>query len=85
MSCCGKGREAFTSIRHNAPSAPASAQRRGSAQPAVIFEYTGNDSLSVTGTVTGIRYEFRGYGARARVDLRDRPQLARQPGLRMVM
>ncbi|HEV7242173.1 MAG TPA: hypothetical protein VGQ36_23280 [Thermoanaerobaculia bacterium] len=57
---------------------------RAAAQPAVIFEYTGSESAAVVGKVTGTRYEFRGYGARLRVDLRDRSQLLREPGLRMV-
>jgi hypothetical protein len=82
MSCCGKGREAL-SIRHNAAPAAMSA-RRATTQPAVMFEYTGAESVSVVGSVTGIRYEFRGYGAQLRVDLRDRSQLLREPGLRMV-
>jgi hypothetical protein len=84
MSCCGKGREAMRSIHHHAAPAAPNAHRRSAVQPAVVFEYTGADSVSVVGAITGIRYEFRGYGARLRVDLRDRPQLARQPGLRMV-
>ena len=83
MSCCGKGREAMTSIRHNAGLAPMNT-RRNAGQPAVMFEYTGSESVAVVGHVTGIRYEFRGYGARLRVDLRDRSQLLREPGLRMV-
>lgn len=83
MSCCGKGREALSTFRHNAPSAPF-ARRSVSVQPAVMFEYTGTESLSVSGTITGIQYEFRGYGARLRVDLRDRAQLLRQPGLRLL-
>ena len=83
MSCCGKGREAMSSIRHNAALAPMNT-RRSAAQPAVMFEYTGSESVAVVGHVTGIRYEFRGYGARLRVDLRDRSQLLRTPGLRMV-
>ncbi len=83
MSCCGKGREAMSSIRHNAaPAAPN--VHRSAAQPAIVFEYTGAQSISVVGRVTGIRYEFRAHGARLRVDLRDRSQLLRQPGLRML-
>jgi hypothetical protein len=82
MSCCGKGREAMTSIRHTAASAMPG--RTVAAQPAVMFEYTGSESVSVVGSTTGIRYEFRGYGARLRVDLRDRAQLLRQPGLRLL-
>lgn len=83
MSCCGKGREAMSSIRHTAAPAP-NAHRRSAAQPAVVFEFTGAESVSVVGRITGIRYEFRGRGARLRVDLRDRSQLLRQPGLRML-
>lgn len=83
MSCCGKGREAVSSIRHNAAPAP-NVQRRSAAQPAVVFESTGRESISVVGRVTGIRYEFHAPGARVRVDLRDRSQLLRQPGLRLL-
>jgi len=82
MSCCGKGREAL-SIRHTAAPAPINT-RRASSQPTVVFEYTGSESVAVVGNVTGIRYEFRGYGTRLRVDLRDRSQLLRTPGLRIV-
>lgn len=84
MSCCGKGREAMSSIRHTAAPAAPSVHRRSAAQPAVVFESTGRQSISVVGRVTGIRYEFHAPGTRVRVDLRDRSQLLRQPGLRML-
>lgn len=84
MSCCGKGREADRSVRHNAAVAPLNV-RRTPPPPGVTFEYTGSESVAVVGSVTGNRYEFRGYGARMRVDLRDRSQLLRTPGLRMVL
>lgn len=84
MSCCGKGREAMASVRHTAAPAAPNVHRRSAAQPAVLFEYTGAKSVSIVGRVTGIRYEFHAPGARLRVDLRDRSQLLRQPGLRML-
>ena len=83
MSCCGKGREALR-MQHNAGIGPARPAAAGGAQPAVIFEYTAQGSVSVVGEVTGVRYDFPSPGARARVDLRDRAQLLRTPGLRLL-
>jgi hypothetical protein len=71
-------------MRHTAAPAPMN-PRRVPPPPGVTFEYTGSESVSVVGSVTGSRYEFRGYGARMRVDLRDRSQLLRTPGLRLVL
>jgi hypothetical protein len=40
--------------------------------------------MTVIGPVTGVRYQFAGHGAQARVDLRDRSHLLGIPRLRQV-
>lgn len=51
---------------------------------AVQFEYFGKTALTAIGPISGKRYRFDRPGAVVPVDPRDRPGLARVPGLRLV-
>lgn len=42
----------------------------------VMFEYTGQTALTVTGPYSGMRYRFNAPGSRLRVDFRDVPALS---------
>ena len=48
------------------------------------YEYVGRTALTVDGPVSRRRYRFDRAGARAEVDVRDAPALARIPVLRRV-
>lgn len=74
MSCCGKGRQAVSSL-------PVSAG--GGARDGATFEYVGRGALTVIGGGTGRRYDFAGGGAQVRVDPRDRASLMQVPRLRL--
>jgi hypothetical protein len=50
----------------------------------VQFEYFGKTALTAIGPISGKRYRFDRPGAVVPVDPRDRPGLARVPGLRLV-
>ena len=74
MSCCGKGRQAVSSL----PGSTGYVSR-----DSATFEYVGRGALSVIGGATGRRYEFTGSGAQVRVDPRDRPSLMQVSRLRL--
>jgi hypothetical protein len=81
MSCCGKGRAAY------------SQSNIGSAQPyesqyrittPIEFEYSGQGELTVTGPLSGIVYHFSPSVRRVSVHGSDAPSLLSVPGLRPV-
>jgi hypothetical protein len=73
MSCCGKARSRVA------------ATLGGTVRPkALLFEYVGRTSLTITGTATRTSYRFPRPGARVVVDARDQPSLAAIPLLRIV-
>lgn len=76
MACCGRlgGRVPASSDPH--ASRPV--------LPPVVFEYRGEQSLTLFGRVTGVRYHFPGPGARVRVDGRDARAVAVMRGLEVV-
>ncbi len=84
MPCCGKKRSS-ASLIGTATMASAVPVPAGTALRPLQFEYLGGSVLTMTGQGTGLQYRFVGYGARASVDPRDRPSLARVPQLREVM
>ena len=64
MSCCGKARmQATTSTTPSRIASDSSSPR---------FEYTGEQPLTISSPVSGLRYHFAMRGAVVRVDPRDR-------------
>jgi hypothetical protein len=61
MSCCG-GSDRDVTI----------GQSKSAPKPK-LFEYSGDNPMTLFGRVTGIRYHFGGRGARSYVDARDAP------------
>ena len=81
MSCCGKGRAAYTQANS------------GSTQPhgghyqlstPIEFEYSGQGELTVTGPLSGVVYRFTPNARRVSVHGSDAPSLLSVPGLRPV-
>jgi hypothetical protein len=73
MSCCGKARSRVA------------ATLRGNVEPkALLFEYVGRTSLTITGAATRTSYRFPRPGTRVVVDARDQASLAAVPVLRIV-
>jgi len=83
MSCCGSKRE---SLKQSFAS-----QVQGQAEQLstklwndVLFEYTGDNSFTVKGSVTGNRYSFNKTGERQLVDYRDASGMRAEPLLKKV-
>jgi len=55
-----------------------------SAVSVIMFEYLGDEPVSIRGAVSGRLYRFARRGDRREVDARDRPGLAGMPQLRWV-
>ena len=81
MSCCGKGRTAYSQANIGATSAPENQYRI--ATP-VEFEYSGQGELTVTGPLSGVVYRFTPSVRRVRVHGADAPSLLSVPGIRPV-
>lgn len=81
MSCCGKGRTAFSHSNLGGTS-PLESQYQVSTP--VEFEYSGQGELTVTGPLTGMVYRFTPSVRRVRVHGADAPSLLSVPGLRPV-
>jgi len=78
MSCCGKGRSAYSQT-----SASAQPQESQSWIPAPVeFEYSGYGELTVTGPLSGVVYRFTPGVRRVSVHGSDAPSLLSVPGLR---
>jgi hypothetical protein len=86
MSCCGKKRSQFrTATPGVAPSGPVYVGNPHAPAQKATFTYVGSGAgMTVIGPATGIRYVFRGAGARVEVDPRDHPMLANLQLLRQV-
>ena len=84
MSCCGKARQAFRTTPQVSPRPmdPRAWPRPVSLGEAVSFEYTGDSTLTVIGSITRRAYRFNGPGAVLQVDVRDVPGMRAVPGLR---
>ena len=83
MSCCGNKRTEYVGnlSSNNYSNTSASPQKMWDD---VYFEYTGQTGLSVTGSITGIRYRFAGNGDVQLVDYRDANGMRAVPVLRKV-
>jgi hypothetical protein len=69
-----------TSLASHSEPAPS----RRALQFTIIFEYTGQTSLTVVGPVSGWQYRFAYPGAQLAIDPRDRPGLSHVPQLRQL-
>lgn len=69
MGCCSYERFLYATM-----------QKRNS----VVFEYTGNTALSVTGKITGTHYRFSAPGERQNIDGRDAAGMMGIPVLQKV-
>jgi|GEM_PF-3220758 len=81
MSCCDKGRTAYS--QSNIGSTPPPENQYRITTP-VEFEYSGNGELTVTGPLSGVIYRFTPTVRRVRVHGSDAPSLLAVPGLRPV-
>ncbi len=81
MSCCDKGRTAYSQA--NIGSTPPPENQYRITTP-VEFEYSGNGELTVTGPLSGVIYSFTPTMRRVRVHGSDAPSLLAVPGLRPV-
>lgn len=92
MGCCGGrriqktggNRASETGGRREPPPSPRSAPPQPRRPGDIVFRYDGRSGLTAIGGGTGTRYRFGHPGATAVVDPRDRPSLARVPGLQQV-
>ena len=81
MSCCDKGRTAYSQSNIGATPPPENQYR---ITTPVEFEYSGNGELTVTGPLSGVIYRFTPTVRRVRVHGSDAPSLLTVPGLRPV-
>jgi hypothetical protein len=81
MACCGQKR---SQVSMSGQAAPQASRVVAMPSPAFLFEYTGETSVIVIGSMTGKRYRFTGPGARAQIDAMDVPSLAGVPNLARV-
>ena len=79
MSCCGKGRTAYSQA--NIGSTPATEPQHWISTP-IEFEYVGQGELTVTGPLSGMVYRFTPSVRRVSVHGSDAPSLLSVPGLR---
>lgn len=78
MSCCGKGRTAYSQA--NIGSTPPPENQYWVSTP-VEFEYSGQGELTVTGPLSGMVYRFSPSARRVRVHGSDAPSLLSVPGI----
>ena len=81
MSCCGKGRAAYS--QPNMGTTPPRENQYQLTTP-VQFEYSGQGELTVTGPLSGVVYRFNPSARRMRVHGADAPSLLSVPGIRPV-
>ena len=83
MSCCGSKRE---SLKQSFASQVQEQTEQLSSKlwNDVLFEYTGDNSFTVKGSVTGNRYSFNKTGERQLVDYRDASGMRAEPFLKKV-
>ncbi len=83
MSCCGSKRE---SLKQSFASQVLEQTEQLSTKMwnDVLFEYTGDNSFTVKGSVTGNRYSFNKTGEQQLVDYRDASGMRAEPLLKKV-
>lgn len=83
MSCCGSKRE---SLKQSFASQVQEQTEQLSTKMwnDVLFEYTGNNSFTVKGSVTGNRYSFNKTGELQLVDYRDAGGMRAEPLLKKI-
>jgi len=78
MSCCGKQRANWQAESSHTP-------RVQTHNPQfVYFRYSGTETITVRGSVTGRAYRFSGSGATVAADPRDAPAIAGVPLMQQV-
>jgi hypothetical protein len=80
MSCCGTRRERAVAAR--VPKAEHVPVAAAPARPPILFEYTGNTSLAVVGSLTRTTYRFPALGAVVPVSAADAGAVSAVPNLR---
>ena len=81
MSCCGKGRSAYSQA--NIGSTPPAEPQYWVSAP-IEFEYVGQGELTVTGPLSGTVYRFSPSVRRVSVHGPDAPSLLSVPGIHPV-
>ncbi len=87
MSCCGeKRKKLLETIKHSKQNNKIVTREFHAAtdKSDKVFEYTGDTSLKITGTVTGILYNFKFRGDRLEVDYSDSFGLMGERDLRVL-
>ncbi len=80
MACCGQRRAMATgsgrAVETNKTPRPISRS--------ALYEYTGATGMTVTGSVSGMKYRFGQPGSKVQIDWRDVSSMAGLPNLRRV-
>lgn len=92
MSCCGNKRNEYSGRSSSGYSSPPSVLLSKISGPAPLsknsgdasFEYTGENALSVTGSITGKKYRFSGKGDIQVINWRDVSGMMAVPVLKRV-
>ena len=87
MNCCGNKRKALATEARTSRRQPIPA---GNTQPVVenkpdrVFEYTGNNSLTLRGPISGKQYHFSSQGDKVTIDFMDSFAIMAERDLRVV-
>ncbi|MHA4810677.1 hypothetical protein ACX0G9_21405 [Flavitalea flava] len=82
--CCGNKRNAFRSTQLESPGLSATHSSPGAISQ-LPFEYRGASGLTITGGVTGKKYQFARMGEVQLIDSRDRLSMSRLPVLKQLL
>ncbi|MEN8115406.1 MAG: hypothetical protein ABFS16_00385 [Bacteroidota bacterium] len=89
MGCCGEKRKKWISenrtLRSKNSTKPKVKKQNINNHPDRIFEYTGNNSLSITGITTGNLYYFERKGETKNVNYHDSFALLAERDLKLVV
>ena len=80
MGCCGQ-RRAMAGTGGRASESP---PHKGTSSSVAVYEYIGSTAMTVTGSISGLKYRFKHPGAKVQVDRRDISSIVGLPNLRRV-
>lgn len=87
MGCCGKKRSEFVNTLNRRPEENTNSadDGNGKKEPTVrVFEYTGNQSFTLRGTISGKVYYFKHTGERLEVEYHDSFAMMAETNLKLV-
>lgn len=88
MSCCGNKRKAWateTRLSGGQQSIPAGNAKPVTERPDRVFEYTGNNTLTLRGAISGKQYHFRFNGDKQTIDFMDSFAVMAERDLRVLV